>query len=137
MNFSESKIRVRYAETDQMGVVYHANYYIWFEVARADFLRKFGMTYKDMEKQGVVMPVIETSCRYKLPAMYDDMLTVKAVIKELGLARMVFHYRVTRDEDGQLLAEGETHHAFTNSEKKPVNMKKVKPELYELFKRIT
>ncbi len=133
MKFSESRLRVRYAETDQMGIVYHANYYVWFEVARADLLRSLGMTYKDMEQQGIIMPVIETRCRYKLPAMYDDALTIRAAVKELSYAKMAFSYTVVRDTDGSVLAEGETYHAFTNNNKKPLSLKKAMPSLYELF----
>ncbi len=135
MNFCESKLRVRYAETDQMGVVYHANYYIWFEVGRSDYLRMFGMTYKDMEAQGIIMPVIENHCRYKQSAMYDDMLTVKTSIKELSPAKISFLYTLIRDADGVILAEGETVHAFISSSKRPISIKKVNPALYELFLR--
>jgi acyl-CoA thioester hydrolase len=133
MGFCESKIRVRYAETDQMGVVYHANYYVWFEVGRSDCLRMFGMTYKDMEAQGIIMPITETHCKYKQPAMYDDMLTVRTTIKEISYVRMSFHYTLIRDADSAVLAEGETVHAFTNSSKKPISIKRVNPDLYSLL----
>jgi acyl-CoA thioester hydrolase len=129
-----SKIRVRYAETDKMGIVYHANYYIWFEVSRADFIRNFGITYKDMEKQGVGMPVISTDCIYKSPAYYDDLLTVKASIEEMSPTRIKFKYEVYRDCDEKLLAVGHTAHAFVNSlDGRPINLKKKHEALYNLL----
>ncbi|MEI9912035.1 MAG: thioesterase family protein [Bacteroidota bacterium] len=83
MFVSETQLRVRYAETDQMGVVYHGNFFQYFEVARAESIRHLGFTYVDMEKMGVIMPIIEVQCRYIRPALYDDLLTVKAILKEL------------------------------------------------------
>lgn len=136
MNFSESTIRVRYAETDQMGVVYHSNYYIWFEVARTDLLRKLSMTYKDMEQNGIILPVIETHCRYKIPAMYDDFVTIKAEIEEVGGVKITFSYTAFRQSDGVLLAEGKTVHVFADFNKKPVNIKKKNPALYEEISKV-
>jgi acyl-CoA thioester hydrolase len=81
---SETQLRVRYAETDQMGVVYHSNYFPYFESARAESIRKLGFTYADMEKMGVIMPVIEVQCRYLRPALYDELLTVKVMLKDLA-----------------------------------------------------
>ena len=134
MKTSESKIRVRYAETDKMGFVYHANYYIWFEVSRADFIRISGMTYKDMESQGVGMPVISTDCKYSTAAHYDDLLVIKASIEELTPVRIKFKYQVLRDEDNKRIAEGHTEHVFVNTtDGKPVNLKKKHIELYELL----
>lgn len=132
-NYSESKIRVRYAETDAMGIVYHANYYVWFEVGRGDYMRRFDMSYKQMEEAGVILPVVESHCRYRQPAKYDDLLTVKTTVKELGGVRLRFQYQVLRDSDNVLLAEGETVHAFTDKTKKPVNLKKHYGELYEIL----
>lgn len=80
---TETQLRVRYAETDQMGVVYHSNYFPYFETARAESIRQLGFTYADMEKMGIIMPVIEVQCRYLRPALYDDLLTIKVILKEL------------------------------------------------------
>lgn len=132
-NYCESKVRVRYAETDAMGIVYHANYYVWFEVGRGDFMRDYRMSYKQMEEMGVIMPVVETHCRYRIPARYDDLLTIKTTVKELSPAKVRFLYQVYRDEDGALLAEGETLHAFTDKNKRPMNLKKNYSELYEIL----
>jgi acyl-CoA thioester hydrolase len=106
MFFTETKVRVRYAETDQMGVVYHSNYFPYFESARAESIRELGFTYADMEKLGVIMPVVEVHCRYLRPARYDDLLTIKTMLKELPENHKVtFHHEVF-NEKGELLAEG-------------------------------
>ncbi|MGB7606746.1 MAG: thioesterase family protein [Lutisporaceae bacterium] len=132
-NYYESKLRVRYAETDAMGIVYHSNYYVWFEVGRGDFLRRFDMSYKQMEEIGIILPVVESHCRYRIPAQYDDLLTIRTQVKELGAVKLSFQYQVIRDLDNTLLAEGETVHAFTDKTKKPLNMKKKNSELYNLL----
>ncbi|MDP4262342.1 MAG: thioesterase family protein [Bacteroidota bacterium] len=101
---SETQLRVRYAETDQMGVVYHSNYFPYFESARAESIRQLGFTYADMEKMGVIMPVIEVQCRYLRPALYDDLLTIKVILKELPLHHKIeFHHEVF-NEKKELLA---------------------------------
>lgn len=133
INSSKSKIRVRYAETDAMGIVYHSNYYVWFEVGRGDFMRQYDMSYKQMEEMGVILPVVETHCRYRIPAQYDDLITVATQVKELSPAKVRFEYKAIRDYDGALLAEGETLHAFTDKTKRPINLKKNYSELYELL----
>ena len=103
---SETKIRVRYAETDQMGVVYHSNYFPYFESARAESIRQLGFTYADMEKMGVIMPVIDVHCRYLRPARYDDLLTIKTILKELPVHHKIeFHHEVYNEQE-QLLAVG-------------------------------
>lgn len=102
----DTNIRVRYAETDQMGVVYHGNFFQYFEVARAESIRQLGLTYADMEKMGVIMPVIEVQCRYLRPARYDDLLTVRVILHEMPVNHKVeFHHEVL-NEQGDLLATG-------------------------------
>ncbi len=105
---SETRLRVRYAETDQMGVVYHSNFIIWFEVGRVEALRQLGFSYKQMEADGCHLPVVEVRCRYKAPALYDDEITVRTTLKNVRDGMVHFHYDVVRDEI--LLAEGETVH---------------------------
>ena len=101
---SEMTIRVRYAETDQMGVVYHSNYFPYFESARAESIRHLGFTYADMEKMGVIMPVVDVHCRYLRPAIYDDLLTIKTLLKELPIHHKIeFHHEVF-NEKNELLA---------------------------------
>ncbi len=103
---TSTQIRVRYAETDQMGVVYHSNFFPYFESARAESIRELGYTYADMEKMGVIMPVIDVHCRYLRPAKYDDLLTVKTILKELPVHHKIeFHHEVF-NEKGELLAVG-------------------------------
>ena len=103
---TETQLRVRYAETDQMGVVYHSNYFPYFESARAEFTRQLGFTYVDMEKMGVIMPVTDVHCRYLRPALYDDLLTIKTILKELPVHHKIeFHHEVL-NEKGELLATG-------------------------------
>jgi len=107
MFVSECQIRVRYAETDQMGYVYYGNYAQYFEVARVEALRQVGLTYKMFEDSGIMMPVLHLSCKYRKPARYDDLLTIKTSIKEMPSTRIFFFYEVF-NEARVLLHEGET-----------------------------
>lgn len=103
---SETTIRVRYAETDQMNVVYHGNYAQYFEVARAEAIREMGITYKDMEAMGIVMPIVELHTKFLRPAVYDDLLTIKTQLRELPADhRIEFHHEVF-NEEGKLLTIG-------------------------------
>lgn len=103
-------IRVRYAETDQMNVVYHSNFIIWFEVGRVELLRQLGYTYKEMEADGLVLPVVEVRCRYKSPARYDDEITVRTIMRNLRGSLIQFGYELVRESDGTMVAEGESTH---------------------------
>jgi len=106
MFVTDTQVRVRYAETDQMGVVYHSNYFPYFESARAESIRQLGFTYADMEKMGVIMPVVDVHCRYLRPAKYDDLLTIKTMLKELPAHHKIeFHHEVFNEEN-ELLAIG-------------------------------
>ncbi len=120
---SETQIRVRYAETDQMGVVYHSNYFLYFESARAESIRQLGFTYAGMEKMGIVMPVVDVHCRYVRPAVYDDLLTIKTTLKELPVHhKIVFHHEIF-NEKNELLAAGKIILNFTDAKsKKPAAM---------------
>lgn len=102
----ETKIRVRYAETDQMGVVYHSNYFQYFEVARAECIRDLGFTYADMEKSGIIMPVVEAQCKYLRPALYDDLLTVQVTLQELPQDHKILFIQEVYNEREELLASG-------------------------------
>jgi acyl-CoA thioester hydrolase len=113
----ETKLRVRYAETDQMGVVYHSNFVIWFEVGRVEMLRQLGFTYREMEKQdGTHIAVVDVRCRYKAPARYDDVVTIRTRLVNVRDSLLHFGYEIVRDEDGAVLAEGETVHIVVDSE---------------------
>ena len=105
-------VRVRYGETDKMGVVYYANYLTWFEVARSGVCRAMGYPVPEIERDGLILPVVEARCRYKRSARYDDLIRIETTITELKPHSMSFAYRVVRDEDGVLLAEGMTRHGF-------------------------
>jgi acyl-CoA thioester hydrolase len=112
-------VRVRYAETDQMGVVYYANYLVWFEVARTDLLRNAGWTYREMEEAGFSLPVIEAHCDYRQSARYDDELDIEAAGSQLSAVRVRFDYRIVRAADAQLLANGHTVHASLDPAGRP------------------
>lgn len=109
--YAESRVRVRYAETDQMGVVYHANYLVWFEVGRVDFIRELGLDYAAMERdEGAMIAVVEARARYKAPARYDDDLVVRTRLAGVRGSIIRFGYSVVREADGMELCEGETVH---------------------------
>jgi acyl-CoA thioester hydrolase len=119
---SSSTVRVRYAETDKMGVAYYANYFVWFEVARADLLRTLGWSYRDMEQAGVALPVIEAQCQYHRPARYDDELEVRTEGRMLSPVRMEFTYQVVRRADDAVAASGRTVHAAVNPGGRPCRL---------------
>ena len=110
-NYDEIEIRVRYGETDQMGVVYHGNYAQYFEIGRVEWLRKFGVSYKQMEEEGVMLPVISLSINYKKSARYDDLIKVKTQLVKLPSATIEFNYEIT-NEQGEILTTGNTSLVF-------------------------
>ncbi|HLA79950.1 MAG TPA: thioesterase family protein [Vicinamibacteria bacterium] len=116
---SNSTLRVRYAETDQMGVAWHGEYLAWFEVARTDLLRNLGLSYRELEEQGLRLPVIEAQVRYLRPARYDDLLEIRTAISHLSGARVSFAYDVLRQEGTVPLAHGTTSHAAVDREGRP------------------
>ena len=122
-------LRVRYAESDQMGFAYYANYLIWFEVGRTDWLRQRGVTYRSLEEKGYLLPVTEAHCRYLASARYDDLLFVCARATRLTRVQLRFEYRILH-EDASLLATGHTEHCFLSREGRPV---RVPPEVRELL----
>lgn len=121
--FSESRLHVRYAETDQMGVVYHANYLIWMEVGRVDYCKSIGFSYKDMEREdGVVLAVVEAQCRYRHPARYDDEVIIKTWVADATPRGVRFGYELRRAEDGRILATAETRHVFCGRDMRPAKL---------------
>jgi acyl-CoA thioester hydrolase len=111
---NETRVRVRYAETDKMGVVYHANHFIWFEVGRVELLRQLGFSYRDMEEEdGRFIAVVEATCRYRAPARYDEEVVIRTQLKNVRESVLHFSYELRR-ADGTLLAEGETTHIVTD-----------------------
>lgn len=130
-DWTTSRLRVRYSETDQMGVVYYANFFVWFEIGRTDLCRQHGFAYRDMEHQdGLYIMVAETRCRYKAPAHYDEEIVVRTRLRAVRKRVLVFSYEVYREDDNMLLAEGETVHVITDREGHP----RALPDKYrELF----
>jgi acyl-CoA thioester hydrolase len=123
----QTRVRVRYAETDQMGVVYYANYLVWMEVARVEYCKALGFRYKDMElDDGVLLAVVEANCRYLYPARFDEEVTVETHLAEANPRIVSFHYEMRLAENERKLATGSTRHIFCNREMKPVRL----PEKY-------
>jgi acyl-CoA thioester hydrolase len=124
----ETEIRVRYAETDKMGIVHHSNYLIWFEAGRSDLCRARGFSYKAMEEEdGALMVVAEAYCRFKSPAFYEDILIIRTQVAEIRSRSIRFIYEIFRPSDAVLLAEGETLHVVTDNDKKVRQI----PEVYK------
>ena len=133
---NDAVVRPRYAETDQMGVIYHGNYYMWFEVGRSDFFRSLGYTYKRLEQEGIILPVVESSCKYIKPAMYDEEVLIRTSIEFQKGIRIGFKYEVLRKEDEELLAEGRTLHAFVGTDLKPVRLKSLNEEFRAVLEKV-
>ena len=116
---NETRLRVRYAETDQMGVVYHANHFVWFEIGRVELLRQLGFSYRDMESvDQCYIAVVDARCRYRAPVRYDDEIVVRTHLKNVRESVIHFGYELTRVGDGVVLADGETTHIVTNAQMK-------------------
>ncbi len=126
--------KVRYPETDRMGIVYHANYYPWFELGRLDFIEMFHMSYADLEERGLLMPVTETHCKYIKSSTFGDEVTVETELSKLTVARCEFVYRVLKA--GELIASGKTVHAFADKKLGVINLKKRFPDIWEIFSGI-
>jgi acyl-CoA thioester hydrolase len=126
------RLRVRYAETDQMGVVYHANHFIWFEIGRVELMRQLGFTYRDMEREyQCFIPVVDARCRYKAPARYDDEIVVRTHLKNARESVIHFGYELLSASDGELLAEGETTHMIIDGKMKAAALP---PHILKVFR---
>ena len=119
---STSLVRVRYAETDKMGVVYYANYFVWFEVGRTDLLRNAGWSYREMEQEGIALPVIEAHCEYRQSARYDDELEIRTTGSQRSPVRVAFEYEVVRPSDAATIATGRTIHAALDRDGRPCRL---------------
>lgn len=125
--FHETRLRVRYAETDQMGVVYHSNHLIWFEVGRVELMREMGFSYRDMEREdGRYIAVAEVKCRYRAPVYYDEEIVIRTRLKAVRESVIAFSYELVRENSRTLLAEGETTHIVTDARMKVAEL----PEKY-------
>ena len=119
-NWTSTEVRVRYAETDQMGVVYYANYLVWFEIGRTDFCLQHGFAYHDMEQEdGLYIMVAEARCRYKAPARYDDEIEVRTRLTGMRRRVLVFGYEIYKPRTDEVIAEGETVHVITDRNGRP------------------
>jgi acyl-CoA thioester hydrolase len=136
MFISETKVRVRYGETDQMGVVYHGNYAEYFEVARTETIRQLGLTYKEMEAMEIVMPVVELHIKFLRPAHYDDLLNVKTILKELPANHRIEFHQEVYNEEGKLLTTGKVVLYFMNIKtmEKMTMPKQLEEKLMSYFK---
>ncbi len=128
---SESRLTVRYAETDMMGIVHHSRYYPWFEQARTDFIKKSGYTYSGLEKMGILLPLTETQCRYLYGLKYEDEVVVTCKIDKLTVARIEFSYEVYKLPEMKKMSEGKTKHGFIDRDFKAINLKKTYPEVWK------
>ncbi len=126
---SKTILRVRYAETDQMGIVYHSNYLIWFEVGRSELFRELNLPYTEFEEQGLGLAVVEANCRYRRPTHYDDELIIVTEIDRMTSKSITFSYLVYREET--LVAEGKTVHVFINKDGRPSDVRK-----YPIWQRL-
>ncbi len=144
----DTKIRVRYQETDQMQVVYYGNYFTWFEVGRNEFFRELNFPYKKLEEKGIFIPVVNANCDYKKPAYYDDIICITTCITNVSPAKVVLHYNLKRitpdrekekfstqqEENTEFIAQGDTTHAFV-TETGPISLKKNLPSFYQMIEK--
>lgn len=132
---TETRLTVRYAETDQMGIVHHSNYAVWFEAGRTDFFKKNGIAYSEVEARGVMLPLYELTCRFIRPARYEDEIAVITSLKKLTRVRLLMSYEVVNVKTTALLATGETMHAFTDGSLRPLNAERAIPDIFALMKK--
>ena len=137
MYISKTKITVRYVETDQMGIVHHSNYLIWFEAGRTDFIKGSNISYTEMEQEGILIPLAESNCKYIVGAKYEDELIVKTWVKELTPVKVEFNYSVIREIDEKEIAKGSTLHVFVSKDFKIINLKKSNLEIFEKLKALS
>lgn len=130
---TETIFTARYSETDQMGIIHHSNYAVWFEAGRTDLLKKVGISYSSIEALGVLLPLYEMSCRFKRPAKYEDEIHVISCIKKLTRTRVIFSYSVYKSNEETPIATGETMHAWTSKDLKPLNAEKEIPQVFSLL----
>lgn len=143
----QHQFRVRYEETDQMGVVYHANYLTWFEIGRTELIRELGYPYRRIEEKGLLLPLVEAEIKFKKPARYDDLVCVNTRVIDMSSVRFHFAYEIHKVSEemtaltadsaaqpsGELLVTGETHHVWVNPSWKPIRIEKEAPELWQLL----
>jgi acyl-CoA thioester hydrolase len=122
MNHYDFEYRVRYGDTDKMGISYYANYFVWFEAARTEYFRALGLPYTECEKKGFYLPVVETRAKYVSPSTYDDLLIVRTSVSEFRTSTMSFEYQVFKKDAMKLLATGDSVHVFVDRDMRPVRV---------------
>jgi acyl-CoA thioester hydrolase len=130
---AQTKFTARYAETDQMGIIHHSNYAVWFEAGRTDLLKKLGVSNTEIEAKGVLLPLYAMNCQFKVPAKYEDEIMVITSLKQVSRVRLCFSYEVVNTLNQKLLATGETMHAWTDKALKPINADKVISDVYSVL----
>lgn len=130
---SRTEIRVRYHETDQMRIAWHGNYIAWFEVARTDWMRQRALAYRDLEEEGIFLPVLRAECTYRHFARYDDVIVVETSLARYNGLRLSFSYAVLREADAKLLTTGLTEHAFTKANLQPIRPERQLPQVHRLL----
>lgn len=128
--------KINYYETDAMKIVHHSNYIRYMEESRTYALEKIGLPYGNMEKEGILIPVLGVSCQYKHPARYEDEILIDVKVKEYTGVKLIMEYKITNKETNILILTGETKHCFTDNNLKPLSLKKVKPKMHEMFLKL-
>lgn len=130
----KTKVIVRYAETDQMGIAHHSVYPIWYELARTEFIKTVGLKYSELEALGVMTPLVKLECKYIRPSLYEDELEIEVKVEELTGVKIIFVYTIYKD--GIILNEGKTVHALVGKDLRPINVKRKYPEVYEILQKM-
>lgn len=136
-NFQRYEHRVQYYETDQMGIVHHSNYIRWFEEARIDWMRQAGVSYRELERQGVISPVLSVSAEYRTMVHFDDVVEIDVRIRKFNGIILELEYEVKDKETGELRTKGESRHCFLGRDQKLVSLKKDYPGIYEAFQKFS
>lgn len=132
----ETRLIARYSETDQMGIIHHSHYSVWFEAGRLDFLKKVGISNIDIEEKGILLPLYEMNCKFKSPTRSEDEIIVITRLKQISRVRLCFSYQVINALNHKLLTTGETMHAWTDKALKPCNVEKEVPSIYSTLRNI-
>ena len=122
MDYFDYEYRVRYSDTDKLGVSYYANYFVWFEAARTEYFRALGLPYAECEKKGYFLPVVETNARYYVPTTYDDLLVIRTSVSKIGRSSIRFEYQVKKKETGKLVTTGSSIHVFVDEKFRPTHI---------------
>jgi acyl-CoA thioester hydrolase len=135
MRYFDNEIRIRYAETDQMGVSYYGNHLIWFEASRTEYFRALGIIYTEYEARGIYLPVLEAHCRYHSPTRYDDLIVVRTWVSEIRRSSLKFSYEIRKKKTDALVSEGWTVHVFADSSFKPIKIPEEVKQAVEIVEK--